>query len=276
MGQAVATDMPTVTGTVTGYSVSPTLPAGLSLSTSTGAISGTPTAASAQTSYTITATNVSGSATAAVQITVNPAAPTNLVYPQTTITASVGQAIASDTPTVTGTVTSYSVNPALPAGLNLSTSTGVLSGSPTAVSAQASYTVTATNVSGSATATVKITVNPAAPTNLVYPQTAITTTVGQADCDGHTHRDGHGHKLLGEPSSTCGFELEHVDGSDLGHADWGERARYVHGYGDERNRFDDGSRADHSDILRRRRTWFIRRARLRRWSLRRLRPIRRR
>ena len=179
VGQAIATDTPTVTGTVTSYSVSPVLPAGLSLSTSTGAISGTPTAVSAQASYTVTATNVTGSTTAAVQITVNPAPPTNLAYPQTTITAMTGQTIATDTPTVTGTVASYSVSPSLPAGLSLSTSTGAISGTPTAVSAQATYTVTATNVSGSTTAAVQITVNLAPPTNLVYPQNTITTMVTQ-------------------------------------------------------------------------------------------------
>ena len=151
----------------------------MSLNTSTGVISGTPTAVSAQASYTVTATNVTGPATATVKITVNPAAPTNLVYPQTAITAIEGQAIATDTPTVTGTVTSFSVSPALPTGLSFSTSTGAISGTPTAVSAQANYTVTATNVTGSTMATVQITVNLAPPTNLVYPQTTITTMVTQ-------------------------------------------------------------------------------------------------
>src|ERR1700738_884975 len=36
----------------------------------------------------------------------------------------VGQAITAMTPTVTGTVTSYSITPSLPAGLNMSTSRG--------------------------------------------------------------------------------------------------------------------------------------------------------
>jgi predicted small lipoprotein YifL len=35
--------------------------------------------------------------------------PTNLVYPQTTISATVGQAIAADTPGIAGSVTTYSV-----------------------------------------------------------------------------------------------------------------------------------------------------------------------
>jgi hypothetical protein len=62
-----------------------------------------------------------------------------------------GTAITSLTPTVTGTVTSYSVSPALPSGLTLNTTTGVMSGTPTATAAQATYTITATNATGSTT-----------------------------------------------------------------------------------------------------------------------------
>jgi len=179
IGQSITTDTPTVTGTVTGYSVSPALPSGLNLSVSTGAISGTPTSVAAQATYTITATNAAGSTTATVQIVVNPAVPASLSYPQPTIVATVGKVIATDTPTITGTVNSYSVSPALPAGLNLSASTGAISGTPTSVTARASYTVTAANTTGNTTATVQIVVNPAVPTNLSYPQTTIVATVGK-------------------------------------------------------------------------------------------------
>ena len=178
VGQPIATDTPTVTGIVTGFSVSPALPAGLSLNASTGAISGTPTLAAAQATYVVTATNASGSTPASLQIVVQLAPPANLLYPQTVITATVGQAIATDTPTVTGTVTSYTVTPALPAGLSLSPSTGAISGRPTTVATQTSYTITAANASGSAMATVQIVVNAAPPTSLVYPQTSLTATVG--------------------------------------------------------------------------------------------------
>ena len=180
IGQSITTDTPTVTGAVTGYSVSPALPSGLNLSASTGAISGTPTTVVAQATYTITATNPTGSTTATVQIVVNPAAPANLSYPQTSIVATVGMVIATDTPTVTGTVTGYAVSPALPSGLNLSASIGAISGTPTTVVAQATYTITATNPTGSTTATVRIVVNPAAPANLSYPQTTIAANVGQS------------------------------------------------------------------------------------------------
>src|ERR1700730_6402018 len=90
--------------------------------------------------------------------------PTNLVYPQTTISTAVGQAISADTPTVSGSITTYTVSPGLPAGLSLSASTGAISGTPTSVTALATYTVTATNSAGSTTATVQIIVNAALPT----------------------------------------------------------------------------------------------------------------
>jgi gliding motility-associated-like protein len=54
------------------FSVSPALPAGLSLNVNTGAISGTPTVSSPAINYTVTATNAGGSGTAIINITVNP------------------------------------------------------------------------------------------------------------------------------------------------------------------------------------------------------------
>jgi hypothetical protein len=158
VGQAITPDTPTVAGTVSSYSVSPALPAGLSLNISTGTISGTPTTAAAQATYTVTATNISGSTTATLQITVSVAAPSNLTYPQTTIAASIGQAITQDIPTVTGAVSSYSVSPTLPAGLTLNISTGIVSGTPTTATVQATYTITATNPGGSTTSGLTITV----------------------------------------------------------------------------------------------------------------------
>lgn len=90
--------------------------------------------------------------------------PSGLSYTPSSASGTVDAAIGSLTPTVTGTVTAYSVSPALPAGLSISTSTGVISGTPTAVSASATYTVTATNGTGSTTATVTIEVSPAGST----------------------------------------------------------------------------------------------------------------
>ena len=58
-------------------------------------------------------------------------APSALSY-TSPVTATQGTAMTSLTPTVTGTVTGYSVSPALPAGLSLNTSSGAVSGTPTA------------------------------------------------------------------------------------------------------------------------------------------------
>ncbi|MGD0697833.1 MAG: putative Ig domain-containing protein, partial [Terriglobia bacterium] len=162
-GTAITPNSPTSAGgAVTLYGVSPALPAGLSLSTTTGVISGTPTAVTATASYTVTASNAAGSTTATLTITVEDAAPAGLAYTTGTAVYTVGTPIPPNSPTSTGgAVTSYSVNPALPGGLTLSTSTGVISGTPTAVTGTASYAVTASNTTGSTTATLTITVNPA-------------------------------------------------------------------------------------------------------------------
>ena len=71
-------------------------------------------------------------------------------------------AISANTPTVTGgAATSFVVSPALPAGLRMDATSGVISGTPTTVSAAAEYIVTATITGESKTASVNITVNAA-------------------------------------------------------------------------------------------------------------------
>ena len=108
-------------------------------------------------------------------ITVQP--PSALSYTTATAVYIKGTAITPNSPTSSGgAVTSYSVSPALPAGLSLSTSTGIISGTPTAVTATASYTVTASNSAGSTTATLTITVNDRRPGGLWPTLTARRST----------------------------------------------------------------------------------------------------
>jgi hypothetical protein len=57
-----------------------------------------------------------------------------------------------------GTIASYAISPAAPAGLTFSNSTGQLSGTPTSIQTATNYTITATNAAGSATATFTLTV----------------------------------------------------------------------------------------------------------------------
>ncbi len=135
----------------TSYSVSPALPTGLILNSGTGIISGTPTAVAAQASYTVTATGSGGSITTTLTIRVNDQPPTQFSYAAGTAIYIVNAPITENDPSnAGGVVASYSINPALPAGLSMSTSSGSISGTPAALSPQTKYTVTATNSGGNA------------------------------------------------------------------------------------------------------------------------------
>jgi len=134
---------PTVIGAVTGYSVSPTLPAGVSMNPSTGIISGTPLAASSEAPYTITASNAGGSTTTTIYLTVY-TPPSGLTY-ASPVNGRVGVALSALVPTVSGDVSSYAILPALPAGLMLDPTSGVLSGMPSTARVPATYTITASN-----------------------------------------------------------------------------------------------------------------------------------
>jgi Putative Ig domain len=97
-------------------------------------------------------------------------APSGLTYSSNPATYTVGVAITPNNPSSSGgAVASYSVSPALPAGLSLNTSTGVITGIPTtATSSAVTCTVTATNAVGSTTVSLAITVNPPTPVALVW------------------------------------------------------------------------------------------------------------
>jgi subtilisin family serine protease len=149
---------------------------GLSFSTTTGIISGTATQAFTG-SYTITVSNGSASATATINLAIA-APPAPALSPSTRgVTGTRGVALAIDgylaTGSFNGTV-SYSISPALPAQLTLNASTGAITGTPSSALSTTQYTITATGaVSGSATATLNLTINapivnaaPDAPTNL--------------------------------------------------------------------------------------------------------------
>ena len=170
VGLAITANKPSNSGgKPTAYNITPALPNWLVMDPLTGVISGTPLAVTASTTYTVTASNGAGQTTVALTLAVNDIAPKSLVYSTPAAVYSKGSAATPNTPTVTGgKATSYLVSPALPAGLSLDKSTGVISGTPSAVISATNFTVTAVNSGGSVTASVNITVNDAAPSNLRY------------------------------------------------------------------------------------------------------------
>lgn len=70
------------------------------------------------------------------------------------------QPISPLVPVVTGTATSFSVNPSLPTGLELDPTTGSISGTPAIVAADADYMITVTGPSGSTTTILRLAVVP--------------------------------------------------------------------------------------------------------------------
>jgi hypothetical protein len=169
VGAAITPNLPSSQGgAVASYAISPSLTStGLTFSTTTGVISGTPTGVIPATNYMVTAANATGSTTASVSITINPAAPTNLTYSKNTVTFIAGAAITPDSAFVTGVVDSFTAS-SLPLGLVIDKLKGTMSGIPLAAQGQLSYVITARNVSGVAIDTLKISVNPAPPKNLTY------------------------------------------------------------------------------------------------------------
>jgi len=152
----------TVTNTSTGgaissYAISPAAPAGLTFSTSTGQLSGTPTSIQSATAYTITATNAAGSATQTFTLTVTTAAPA-FSLSSASETRVVTTAITGYTITSTGApITSYSLVGTLPTGLSFDTSTGRTTGTPTETRTATTYTIIGASASGeTATATYRL------------------------------------------------------------------------------------------------------------------------
>ena len=93
----------------------------------------------------------------------------------------VNTAITTVTNTSTGgAISSYSISPAAPAGLTFSTSTGQLSGTPTTPQSSTVYTITATNASGSSTATFTLTVSPGAAVKVAVTRASVGTSPGFA------------------------------------------------------------------------------------------------
>ena len=151
---------------IVSYSITPSLPLGLTFNTTTGDISGTPTVESPDLTYTITATNAVTSATAKISIqtiqvttTVNKigVSPPNISLSTHFIASNLGDTVTSPIPTNTGGVIDrYTIQPKLvDSDLIFDPTTGVVSG--LAKKAQSVlYTITASNDGGSSSTALKL------------------------------------------------------------------------------------------------------------------------
>lgn len=159
VGSAITPVKPTVTGPLSTFTISPTLPSGLSLAPD-GTLTGTPTVVSPITAYTVTGSGGGATASATLSVTVNSHPPSSLNYGSPAFTFTTGVAARILTPGASGgAATSWSIAPALPAGLNFDATSGTISGTPTTASAPTSYVVTSQNSGGNATVTLTLEVD---------------------------------------------------------------------------------------------------------------------
>jgi hypothetical protein len=148
----------------TSFSATTPLPAGLSLNTANGQITGTPTAAGT-TNVTVNATNGNGTGPNATLVITISAAPTPVITSALTASGVVGTAFSYTLEASNGPINSFGAT-ALPAGLSLNAISGQITGTPT-TAGTTNVTVNATNGNGTgpdATLVITITAAPQPPT----------------------------------------------------------------------------------------------------------------
>ena len=208
-GSAAGFTVSSTGGPITRFSISPAAPAGMSFNTSTGVLSGSPTNVQPAATFTVTATNVSGSPTQTFELTVTAS------FPAFTLSSSSQTVAQGDsagfTVNSTGGVAAYSIS-ATPTGMTFNTSTGALSGSPSAVKSEFIYTVTATNVSGKATQQFRLTVNPAVP-EFVLSRSFHNAAAGSASGFTVNSTGGYVSSFSISPSAPAGMLFSSVTGT---------------------------------------------------------------
>jgi hypothetical protein len=153
------------------------LPGGLSVDTSTGLISGTPTTVETK-SVILTGTNTNGTGTKTVTFTINPPPPPTITS-SGTASGTWGVAFTYQITATNGPILTYATTVSIP-GVSFSTTTGLFSGTPSTVGTF-SGNISATNANGTGTRTLSVTINPATHTAPTASFTMLPAAVWEGD-----------------------------------------------------------------------------------------------
>ena len=129
------------------FSITPALPAGLTIDASNGTISGTPTVFATQTTYTVNATANAGQLS--MQNILRFSVSSDFYYPSNSVF--LNEVVINPLEPIVAagiTITSYAITPNLSAGLNFNTISGAITGTPRDASLNQIYTITGTNANG--------------------------------------------------------------------------------------------------------------------------------
>ncbi len=233
---ATATNMPT------GWTATP-LPPGLTVNATTGVISGTPSA-TGTTNVVLTGSNANGAGpSSTLVITVDPPLP--VINSPSTATGTVNSSFTYQI-TASSSPTSFGESGALPAGLTFNSTTGVISGTPTATGTT-TVSLTATNGSGTSTPfSLAITINTAQVKPSMISVNAAFGTVGKT-FNYVTSATNSPTSYSETGALPAGLSPQRDDGRDHRHADH-RGCEYGEPHGDQWHRHQHRVEPDHHHL----------------------------
>jgi len=168
-GQPTFIDAPSIEGNPGVWVIEPELPLGLTLNIMNGSISGVPFHLEATTVYILTVSNTGGYTNASITLAVIDQPPVGVHWGEQELILTLGQPMLPlSVSHIGGEPTSFEIEPPLPDGLSLNSSTGRIVGTPEELQQLTSHIIWSNNSGGGTISVLPITVNDAPVASIVY------------------------------------------------------------------------------------------------------------